>query len=450
MVLCGLIGMVLLGACANPAMPTSVASPAPGVLAVPATPDLARIPAPATRATAVVASLQQSASTLRLPGLDTNAARAQDLALADRQVQPALRAPNGEPLRNEVFQSRPAGAGDLPPGVACAHCYRVEIYQYAINSTLIILVDLDSGRVVSAQSTPNSQPEVPKALADLAVQIAIAAPEMGQALGVTPETAQALMPQMKTALSQTHCERAQHLCVAPTFRKDTRLLWAVVDLTDMRLVGTQWSDLGPSGPPVTEKTIENTAISAQFCERDTTLTRDSWSLRYRLTSSDGLETRDAMFNGRPVIQSIKLVDCMYRTLASSSLATATPLAARCSAAPPCHRTSRPQSKTSARATRSLDSRSSRISNILPGRSHATISTSSAPSSTPTAAYGRWRSAWGAAVGSMAPTDRCYESPWPVNLGTRRCGAARLGYHSRMRPGTRRMERRSTYMAAGCA
>jgi hypothetical protein len=113
---------------------------------------------------------------------------------------------------------------------------------------------------------------------------------------------------MKTALNQTRCERAQHLCVAPTFRKDDRLLWAVVDLTDMRLVGVQWSDLGPSGPPITEKSIENTAITAQFCERDTSLTRDGWSMRYRLTGSDGLEIRDATFNGQPAIQSIKLVD----------------------------------------------------------------------------------------------------------------------------------------------
>lgn len=308
LLLCGLVGMALLGACANPAAPTSVASPEPGVLAVPATPDLARMPALSARATAVAASLQQPAPVLRLSGLDANAARAQELALADQRVLPSLRAPSGEPLRNEVFQARPAGAGDLPPGVACAGCYRVEIYQYATNSTVIILVDLASGRVVDVQSTPNSQPEVPKALADLAVQIAIAAPSVAQALGVVPDQAQALMPQMKTALNRTLCERAQHLCVAPTFRKDARLLWAVVDLTDMRLVGTQWSELGPSGPPITEKTIENTAISAQFCERDTTLMRDGWSLRYRLTSSDGLETRDATFNGRPVIQSIKLVD----------------------------------------------------------------------------------------------------------------------------------------------
>ena len=308
LLLSGLVGMAFLGACASPATPTSVASAEPGVLVVPATPDLARMPALAIRATAVTTSLQQPASVLRLSGLDAKAARAQDLALADRQVLPALRSSNGDPLRNEVFQSRPAGVGDLPPGVACAGCYRVEIYQYATNSTLSILVDPDSGRVVDAQSTPNSQPEVPKALADLAVQIAIAAPEVGQALGVTPDSAQALMPQMKTALNQTRCERAQHLCVAPTFRKDARLLWAVVDLTDMRLVGTQWSDLGPSGPPITEKTIENSAISTQFCERDTVLTRDGWSMRYRLTSSDGLEIRDVTFNGQPVIESIKLVD----------------------------------------------------------------------------------------------------------------------------------------------
>jgi hypothetical protein len=278
------------------------------VIAAPATPDLARMPALAARATAVAASLQQPIPALQRPGLDADAAHAAELALADPQVQAALHAPTGEPLRNEVFQSRPAGAGDLPPGVTCARCYRVEIYQYATNSALTVLVDPGAGRVLNAQSTPNSQPDVPKELSDLAVQIAVAAPEVRQALGVTPSTSEALMPQMKTALNQTRCERAQHLCVAPTFRKDDQLLWAVVDLTDMRLVGVQWSDLGPSGPPITEKTIENTAISAQFCERDTSLTRDGWSLRYRLTSSDGLEIRDAAFNGQPAIQSIKLVD----------------------------------------------------------------------------------------------------------------------------------------------
>jgi hypothetical protein len=158
------------------------------------------------------------------------------------------------------------------------------------------------------QNTPNSQPDVPKALADLAAQIALRAPEVHQALGVAPDEAAVLMPQMKTALNQSRCERAQHLCLAPTFRQGDRLLWAVVDLTDLRLVGVQWSELGSSGPPITAKTIENSAITAQFCERDTVLERAGWRMRYRLTGSDGLEARDVTFKGVPVFQSLKLVD----------------------------------------------------------------------------------------------------------------------------------------------
>lgn len=297
-----------LAACSLPGAARQTPTPEPGLLAAPATPDLGASPELAARATAVAASLQQPAPALRLAGLDADAARAQELALAAPELQTLLRAPDGAPLRNEVFQSRPAGAGDLPAGASCARCYRVEIYHYASNSASVALVDLAAGRAVSLQNTPNSQPDVPKALADLAVQIAVRAPEVRQALGAAPDATAALMPQMKTALNQTRCERAQHLCVAPTFRQGQRLLWAVVDLTDLRLVGVQWSELGSSGPPITEKTIENSAISAQFCERDTLLERAGWRMRYRLTGSDGLEARDVTFNGAPVFQSLKLVD----------------------------------------------------------------------------------------------------------------------------------------------
>ncbi|GAB4192618.1 MAG: hypothetical protein OHK0022_06900 [Roseiflexaceae bacterium] len=303
-----LLMVLLLPACNRSEAPGTVASPQPGVLAPQQTPDLASNPALAARATAVIASLQQPIPVLRRERLDQDAQRAQELALAAPNVQAAFRAQDGSPLRNEVFQSRPASVGDIPAGVSCGSCYRVEIYHYATNSVTTALVDLAGGRVVDVQNTPNSQPEVPKELADLAVQIAITAPEVREALGVAPEAAEALMPQMKTALNQTRCERAQHLCVAPTFRQNDRMLWAVVDLTDLRLVGVQWTELGASGQSVTAKTIENSAISTEYCERDTKLERNGWSLRYRLTGSDGLEVRDATFNGRPVFQSLKLVD----------------------------------------------------------------------------------------------------------------------------------------------
>ncbi len=307
LLLCLLV-VLILSACDRGEAPSAGATPQPGVLAPQQTPDLAADPALAARATAVTAGLQQPVPVLRREGLDQDAARAQELALAAPAVQAAFRAQDGSPLRNEVFHARPAGAGDIPAGLSCAGCYRVEIYHYASNSVTTALVDLAAGRVVDVQSTPNSQPEVPKELADLAVRIAVAAPQVREALGVAPEAAQALMPQMKTALNQTRCERAQHLCVAPTFRQNDRLLWAVVDLTDLRLVGVQWTELGDAGQPVTAKTIENSAIFSEFCERDTTLERDGWRLRYHLTGSDGLEVRDVAFGGRPVFQSLKLVD----------------------------------------------------------------------------------------------------------------------------------------------
>ena len=90
---------------------------------------------------------------------------------------------------------------------------------------------------------PDVQPELPAYLADLAAQIAINSPEVAQALGFKPGAGLAGMPGVKTALNESQCERSHHLCVGPTFLlpDQGRALWAIVDLTDGRLVG-------PAGP----------------------------------------------------------------------------------------------------------------------------------------------------------------------------------------------------------
>ncbi len=258
------------------------------------------------------AALQADPPVLRLAGsLTAEQERAQDLALADPRLQSTLRdSQTGATLRTEVFGIYPLRDGDLGPATeACRRgdCYRVELYNFALNLSQSLVVDLVTQAVVQQSSLPGSAPDLPPALARLAAAIAAASPELAEALGRRPEADEALMSATKSALNQTRCERSQHLCVAPTFVEGDGALWAIVDLTEGRVAGLRWTRVGSTGP-VTEKRIQNEVMMREVCDKPQTLERDGWSLTYSLTRSDGLKVADLSYQGRPVLQSAKLVD----------------------------------------------------------------------------------------------------------------------------------------------
>ena len=321
-----LIGALAIGlvACAvdplpSPAVlptPTANATADPGVLASRATPaDLAAIPALATRVARIETALNAVPPVLLLDEpLAELQALAQDIAVRDPRVLALVSDPDtGQPLRAEVLGIRRARAGDLADGTeGCgqAACYRVELYNHAANAAVVALVDVARSAVVAVDEYPGMQPDVPPHLVALAGQIAAGAPEVAEALGARPSPSEATMAGSKTALNETRCERSRHLCVAPTFLRGDRALWAIVDLTDGLLVGTRWTSLGKSGagPVVTEHRLEDEVVSARYCERETDLVRGDWALHYILTSSDGLRVAGVRFAGAPVLDDAKLVD----------------------------------------------------------------------------------------------------------------------------------------------
>ena len=94
-------------------------------------------------------------------------------------------------------------------------------------------------------------------------------------------------------MNKTKCERSKHLCVAPTFVvTGEKALWAIVDLTDLALVGVRWTQVGTTGKPVTEKSLQNEVLTKQFCETNNSLDKNGWKLNYILTGSDGLKISD--------------------------------------------------------------------------------------------------------------------------------------------------------------
>ncbi len=302
----------LLAACAT--TPT----PAPTTVAelLPESAPTVEVPAFATRLAQVQAALQAPIPVLLLEGLSQPQQVAQSLAVTDPRVVQYFGDPNtGLAMRNEVFNVHPFRASDVTEAtVACqqAECYRVEVYNYAYNLTTVAVVDVTSRVVLAVNYFSDTQPDVNQTHTDLALAIVkatLAKPGLAASLGIAPDAANALMASTKTALNDTRCERSRHLCVAPTFVSGDRALWAIVDLTEGRLVGVRWTELGrTSGQPITEQSLQNEVVMRDFCDQTSTLARDGWALSYGLTSSDGLRLAEVRFNDRPVLASAKLVD----------------------------------------------------------------------------------------------------------------------------------------------
>jgi len=247
-------------------------------------------------------------------GLDPQRQLAQKLALASSELRAKVRdKKSGGVLRSEVFGVYPLRPSDITEGTkACrdGECYSVEVYNYALNTTHTVVVDLEARKLVHLADHYGAQPELPPRLTELAIRIATTAPEVIEALGFEPTQDDPTMPNVKTSLNGTECERSRHLCVAPTFVLEQKALWAIVDLTDERLVGVRWTDVGSSrrGIQITEESVKLEDVFENYCKKSNRLERDGWVLDYILTSSDGMRVSDVSFLGRPILKSAKLLD----------------------------------------------------------------------------------------------------------------------------------------------
>ncbi|ODS84450.1 MAG: hypothetical protein ABS46_03470 [Cytophagaceae bacterium SCN 52-12] len=216
----------------------------------------------------------------------------------------------GKPYLNEIFNVYKARPQEIPQGAAYGTIYRVEMYNFGLNLTTTALVDLTAQKVLAVNELVQTQPDIPLHLKDVALHIAVNSPEVIEALGFKPGESEALMPNTKTALNNTRCEESLHLCVAPTFVKDEKALWAIVDLTELRLVGVRWTHVGNAGPEkrISERNLRYDKIMECYCSQVNSVKKDEWQLNYILTSSDGMRISEVTHRGVPVISNAKIVD----------------------------------------------------------------------------------------------------------------------------------------------
>ncbi|MBU0655115.1 MAG: hypothetical protein KJ914_08255 [Gammaproteobacteria bacterium] len=244
---------------------------------------------------------------------DPHAQTAQKLAVANPEFLHFTRdEKTSAALRNEIMNVRKALPGDFKGGnagpCAQAECWRVEMYSHFHNASTIAFVDVGRQQVLGVSRQNFAQPDLPQHLVDLAAKIAGAAPEV-QAI-LQDRERQPDKKEFKTALQDSMCERSHHLCVAPTYVFENDALWAIVDLTDGKLVGSRWTDLGRSGPKtvVTERSLENETTFRNYCEKVNSLKQDGWSMDYVITGSDGLQLTNVKYSGKQVLKNAKLLD----------------------------------------------------------------------------------------------------------------------------------------------
>ena len=236
---------------------------------------------------------------------------AQNIAISSKPFQALFKSKNGEPLLNEIFTIYQALQSDMSslPKNNNAIYYRVEMYNYAYNTTVVGIVDINSNTLVRHSYNMQAAPDVPEHLKKIAVAIAVNSAKVKAELGNNINANNAEMAYTKTALNKSKCERSNHLCVAPTFVVKNKALWTIVDLTDLNLVGIRWTNVGTQDEVhISERTVQNEVINNCYCKNAQTINRAAWQMKYMLTSSDGLKIEGLTFNGKKILKSAKLVD----------------------------------------------------------------------------------------------------------------------------------------------
>ena len=247
--------------------------------------------------------------------LDSYAQKAQAILLKNLQFLKGATL-DGKPMHSDMMRILPAiisSMNEATKKICQSHkCYQAERYNFVTNSTTRAIVDVDDSKVLSIEHYPNTQPDISLRLKHIAEAIALHAPEVAKELGKTPRKKDITMANVRGSMKESPCEDTSHLCVAPTFA-DThsgRALWAVVDLTRMRLAAAKWAGLGKTTTPacISERSLQNRYIMKNFCQKDTILQKNGWKITYHLTGSDGLEIRDVSFKGKSILRSAKIVD----------------------------------------------------------------------------------------------------------------------------------------------
>ncbi len=256
-------------------------------------------------------TLQQSPPVIRLKEGDVRQDWffAQAVALNNKEfVQQCFLPKTKEPLLNMMTEIRRPTAKEVRLNQLSGDLILVEMYNFYYNTVVHGWVDIHTKKIIKVVGSPGKLPNITKEMEDLAKEIAMAYPQVKKELDVGQEWPK----DMEIVVRNSKSERYRHFYAAVTMTpKDSQhTLWVLVDLTELKAVGYQWTSLwNPKRPQlVTERSLQNEVVFENYCKDTVQLNQGKWVVNYKLTNSDGIEIFDVKYNGKPVLNSAKLVD----------------------------------------------------------------------------------------------------------------------------------------------
>ncbi len=237
--------------------------------------------------------------------------KVQETFVSDARIQKYLfDETSGNPILNEIFSISPARPSDIPAELqkTTGPFYRIELYNYALNSTILGLVNPNVDSVFNIVFYEQMQPDLPPFLGELAVEIAINDTTVIKSFGYQPDPKGVRMQATKTALNRTKCQRSQHLCLAPTFVQDDKALWVIVDLHELKVAGVKWTAVGTTGMAITERTVQNDKLMSCYCDVENNMEQGDWKFSFSLSRSDGLVVKNIHFQDKLFFRNVKTVD----------------------------------------------------------------------------------------------------------------------------------------------
>ena len=220
---------------------------------------------------------------------------AQELALTDVRVQEHTRG-----KQSEVMGISTVGMHFPKSSSACATatCWQVEIYNWHEDAAITAIVNTDQSQVLDVLYQPGMRPGLNQRNIDLALDLAMNAPEVREVLGYRPVSVD--MAPVPSDYVGTECD-TNHYCVGPTINMDDQVLWIIVDLTDQKLIGLNYTDFPEQNAP-------ETWIPDGGCPEGGTVNQDGWVVNYETTNHDGLRVYDVTYNGVTIMRSSKTIE----------------------------------------------------------------------------------------------------------------------------------------------
>jgi hypothetical protein len=229
---------------------------------------------------------------------EVDQAKARELALADEEVSSTLAGKDfgflsALPLSDEESQRR------LAAGCVDDTCARVSFYDYSEGGTVDAVLNLDTGRVLESSVHREARPGASLQVLPRALAIAAADERVAEVLGDV-RTAEPIMGPMSGWLIDDDCR--EDWCVDLTYAAPDgsgRTFHVFVNMEREEVARLFYSRSRPERaydrPAEEDRTWDN-GCHEQY----------GWSVCWEMTANDGVEFREATYNGDPIFSSVKI------------------------------------------------------------------------------------------------------------------------------------------------